>query len=58
MTVKQNFRSYNRQHTSPNKNFEYSYPLLHLGWWKGDGAGEGGGGVDFCFLRIDKKNDK
>ena len=28
VAVKQNFRPYNQQYTSPNKNFEYSYPLI------------------------------
>ena len=27
VAVKLNFRTYIRQYTSPNKNFEYSYPL-------------------------------
>ena len=28
MTVKLNFRPYIRRYTSPNENFEYSYPLI------------------------------
>ena len=27
VTVKRNFRPYNRRYTSPNEHFEYSYPL-------------------------------
>ena len=29
VAVKQNFRPYIRRYTSPNENFEYSYPLLN-----------------------------
>ena len=30
VVVKLNFRPYIRQYTSPNENFEYSYPLIEL----------------------------
>ena len=30
VTVKLNFRPYIRRYTSPNENFEYSYPLISL----------------------------
>ena len=30
VVVKLNFQPYNRQYTSPNENFEYSYLLIYL----------------------------
>ena len=30
VTIKLNFRPYIREYTSPNENFEYSYPLIIL----------------------------
>ena len=34
VAVKLNFRPYNRRYTSPNENFEYSYPLSSLVLWE------------------------